>query len=170
MNIKLVMQLLSASTANMIQMAIGDNYIVVGLNNKGMYNHIADLCECWSEVNDICNGRDGPHSPENAYQRQAILSKTYVWFCRWKELHDERVIDNVPLSTIFFPDETWFCIKMLLLGHVMAIQIYCVEQGESVMPQTMSTDTFEWFFRDARQMVGGSTNKMTARTFNRAEK
>ncbi len=52
----------------------------------------------------------------------------------------------------------------------MAIQIYCDEQGESVMSQTMSTDTVEWFFRDARQMVGGSTNKMTARTFNRAEK
>jgi hypothetical protein len=34
----------------------------------------------------------------------------------------------------------------------------------------MNTDTVEWFFGNVRQMVGGSTNKMTARTFNRAEK
>jgi hypothetical protein len=52
----------------------------------------------------------------------------------------------------------------------MAIQIYCVEQVESVKPQTMNIDTVEWFFGDARKMVGGSINKMTARTFNWADK
>jgi hypothetical protein len=34
----------------------------------------------------------------------------------------------------------------------------------------MNIDTVEWFFGDARQMVGGSMNKMTARIFNRANK
>jgi hypothetical protein len=34
----------------------------------------------------------------------------------------------------------------------------------------MNTGTVDWFFGDARQMVSGSTNKMTARTFNRADK
>ncbi len=67
-----------------------------------------------------------------------------------------------------FADETWFCIKTLLLGDVMVIQMYCVEQGESVMPQIMNT--VEWFFGDARQMVSRSTNKMTARTINWADK
>jgi hypothetical protein len=80
------------------------------------------------------------------------------------------VKDKCTTKYIFFADETWFCIKTLLLGHVMAIQIYCVEQGESVKLQTMNTDTVEWFFGDARQMVSGSTNKMNARTFNRADK
>jgi hypothetical protein len=42
---KLAMQLLSATIANMIQTAIGDNEIVLGLNNKGIYNYVADLCE-----------------------------------------------------------------------------------------------------------------------------
>ena len=31
----------------------------------------------------------------------------------------------------FFADETYFCIKTLLLGHVAAIQIYCVKKGEA---------------------------------------
>jgi hypothetical protein len=34
----------------------------------------------------------------------------------------------------------------------------------------MNTDTVEWFFGGARQMVGGSMNKMTAKTFNWADK
>jgi hypothetical protein len=164
------MQLLSAPTANMIRTSIGDNDIVLGLNNKGMYNHVADLCEHWNVVVDICNGRDGPHSPENACERQTILFKAYVWFCRWKELHNERVRDKRATEYNFLADETWFCIKTLLLCHVMALQIYFVEQGESVTPQTMNTDTVEWFFGDARQMVSGIRKKVTARTFNRADK
>jgi hypothetical protein len=85
----------------MIQMAIGDNDIVLGLNIKGMYNHVADLCELRNVVVDICNRRDGPHSPANACQRQTILLKTHVWFCRWKELHDERVKDKRATEYIF---------------------------------------------------------------------
>ena len=34
----------------------------------------------------------------------------------------------------------------------------------------MNTDTVECFFGDARQMVGGSTNKLTAAGFDRADK
>ncbi len=34
----------------------------------------------------------------------------------------------------------------------------------------MNTDTVEWFFGDARQMVGGSTNKLTVAGFERASK
>ena len=70
----------------------------------------------------------------------------------------------------FFADETWFCIGALLLAHVSAIQIYCVGERVSMNPQAMNTDTVEWFFGDARQMVGGSTNKMTAAGMNRASK
>ncbi len=56
----------------------------------------------------------------------------------------------------------WFCIKSLLLGHINVIQLYCVMKGESISLQTLNTDTVEWFFGDARQMVGGSSNKLTA--------
>ena len=34
----------------------------------------------------------------------------------------------------------------------------------------MNTDTVEWFFGDAQQMVGGSTNKLTVAGFDQADK
>ncbi len=34
----------------------------------------------------------------------------------------------------------------------------------------MNTDTVEWFFGDAHQIVGGSTNKLAAAGFERASK
>jgi hypothetical protein len=74
-------------------------------------------------------------------------------------LHDERVRKKLTTESIFFTNKT---IKLLLLAHIMVIQIYCVSKGQSVSPQTMNTDTVEWFFGDARQMMGGSTNKLTA--------
>ena len=77
---------------------------------------------------------------------------------------------STPLHKTFFANETWFCIKSLLLGHVTVIQLCCVMKGESISPQTMNTDTVEWFFGDARQMVGGSSNKLTAAGFDRADK
>ena len=91
MNVNLATQLLSRSTVVMIRDAIADDYIVLSLQKKGMYNHVADLCEHWNDVVDICNGRDGPHMPENAAQRQTVFLKTLEWFSRLKELHDERV-------------------------------------------------------------------------------
>jgi hypothetical protein len=82
MNVKLATQLLSQSTADMIRYAIADDGITLSLNNKGMYNHVADFCDRWKEVVDICNGRRGPHSPSNATQRQTSLLETLAWFSR----------------------------------------------------------------------------------------
>ena len=85
-------------------------------------------------------------------------------------MHDDRVSAKLATEYNFFANETWFCIKSLLLAHITVIQIYCVKKGESISPRTMNTDTVEWFFGDARQMVGGSTNKLTAAGFDRADK
>jgi hypothetical protein len=170
MNVKLATQLLSQSTVEMIRCAIADDGITLSLNNKGMYNHVADFCERWNEVVDICNGRRGPHSTANATQRQTSLLETLAWFSGWKELHDERVRLKLATEYNFFANKTWFCIKALLMAHITVIQIYCVMKGESISPRTMNTDTVEWFFGDARQMVGGSTNKLTAAGFDRADK
>jgi hypothetical protein len=85
MNVKLAMQLLSQSTVEMICYGIADDRIMLSLNNKGMYNHVADFCErSWNEVVDICNGRHSPHSPANATQRQTSLLETLAWFSRWR--------------------------------------------------------------------------------------
>ena len=54
-----------------------------------------------------------------------------------------------PMNAIFFY-ETWFCIQALILAHVGAIQLYCVEEGESINPRSMNTDVIEWFFGDGR--------------------
>jgi hypothetical protein len=58
MNVKLATQLLSQSTVEMIRCTISDESVVLSLRVKGMYNHVADLCEHWNAVVDICNGRD----------------------------------------------------------------------------------------------------------------
>jgi len=91
-----------------------------------MYNQVADLYEHWNGVVDICNGQDGPHMPGNAAQRQTVLLKMLAWLSIWKELHDEWVEEKHATAYNFFADETWFCIKSLLLGHVTIIQLYCV--------------------------------------------
>ena len=42
------------------------------------------------------------------------------------------------------------------------MQIFCIEKRETINPRSMNTDVVEWFFGDGRQMVGGSTRKMSA--------
>ncbi len=140
------------STVEMIRFAIADDGITLSLNNKGMYNHVTDICERWNEVVDICNGRRGPHSPANATQRQTHLLETLAWFSRWKELHDKRVKEKHATEYNFFANESWFCIKSLLLGHAAVMYIYCgVIKGKSISPRTiMNTDTVEWYFGDDR--------------------
>jgi hypothetical protein len=54
------------------------------------------------------------------------ITKAFAWFSRWKELHDKRVREKHATEYIFFADETWFCIKLLLLGHITVMHIYCV--------------------------------------------
>jgi hypothetical protein len=94
--------------------------------------------------------------------RQTRLLDTLVWFSRWKKLHDERVKVKLATRYNFFANETWFCIKSLLLAHVTKIQINCVMDNKSISPQMMNTDTVDSFFGDAQQMMGGSNNKLTA--------
>ncbi len=146
MNVNLATQLLSQYTVEMIRDAIANDNIVLSLQIKGMYNHVADLCEHWNGVADICNSQDGLHMPGNAAQRQTVLLEMLAWFSRWKELHDKRVEEKHATAYNFFAnDETWFCIKLLLLDHITIIQLYCVIKGESISLQTMNTDTVNGF-------------------------
>ena len=135
-----------------------------------MYGHIRDLCSHWNGVVDICNGRSGPHSPENALARQSQLLETLNWFSNWRVLHEKMMSEKQASEYNSFANETWFCIKSLLLGHVTAIEIFCVRKGKKINPRAMNTDTVEWHFGNARQMVGGSTNKLTAAGFDNADK
>ncbi len=57
------------------------------MDNKEMYNHIANLCKHWNGVVDICNWQGGdshvsPHTGDNAQQRKTTLLETLAWFSR----------------------------------------------------------------------------------------
>ncbi len=66
--VSLATQLLLQSTTEMVCNAILDDTIVLGLCNKGIYNHVADFCEHWNVTVDTCSSRNGPHSPDNSEQ------------------------------------------------------------------------------------------------------
>jgi len=101
---------------------------------------------------------------------QKKLLDILSWFLAWKKLHDQHVAKEEANEYNYFAYETWFCIKLLLLRHVSVIQLYCIGKGVSIRRRSMNTDCVEWFFADARQMVAGSTNKLTARIANHANK
>ena len=104
-----------------------------------MYNHLADLCDNWNTVVDICNDRDNLHTPENAQERQLKLLDVLSWFTSWKMMHDNAVEEEESSTTKFnmFVKETWFCICALILTHVFVIQIHCIEKKERVNPRAM---------------------------------
>ena len=64
----------------LISNVMDDDDIALNLCEKGMYCHICDLCTHWNCVVDICNGQDGPHSAENALDRQTQLLEILNWF------------------------------------------------------------------------------------------
>ena len=61
------------------------------------------------------------------------------WFSNWRVLHEKMMSEKQASEYNFFANETWFCIKSLLLGHVTAIEIFCVRKGEKINPQAMNT-------------------------------
>ncbi len=161
----LAMQLLSASTPAMITNMMQDDDIVLCLCEKGMYGKFFDLFTHWNGVVDICNGRSGPHSAENALNRQTQLLETLNLFSNWRILHEKMLSNKRASEYIFLQTRLGF-----VSGHVTAIKIFCVGNGKKINPRSMNTDTVEWHFGNARQMVGGSTNKLTAAGFDNADK
>ena len=82
MNVNLATQVLSKSVTNMIRSTIKDEEVVLPIRNKVVYNHLENLYEKWDEVVDICNGKNGHHTPENTAERQNNLLSTLDWFSK----------------------------------------------------------------------------------------
>ena len=97
---------------------------------------------------DICNGKNGPHSLENATERYIKIVSILDWFSKWKILYDNNVTEGVYTDLIFFADEIWFCTRALFLAYIGAIQIYCVEKNVSINPRCMNTGADECFLKD----------------------
>ena len=129
----------------MIWSAIKDEEIALSIRKKEIYHHLANLCERWDGVVDICNGKHGPYSPENIAERDDHLLSTLDWFLKQKILHNKNVVKGDASEFNFFADETWFCIRALILAHVGTIQIYCIEKRVCINPRCMNTDAVEWF-------------------------
>lgn len=92
---------------------------------------------------DICNGRSRLHRAENALDRQTQLLETLNWSSNRRILHKKMLSDQRASEYNFFADETWFLIKLLLFGHITAIDIFYVGNGEKINPRLMNTDTIE---------------------------
>ena len=101
MNVSLAAQVLSGSVATMVRDAIRDRAVKLQIKNKKMYNHLADLCDKWNTFFDITNGKDGPHTPTNARERQQKLLAILKWFSIWKSNHDGRLAKEKATEYIF---------------------------------------------------------------------
>jgi hypothetical protein len=81
MNVKLLVQMLTAPVVNMIHTGIVNDDVVLAIDNEEIYNHIANPCKHWNGVVGICNGQDdnccvSPYTPDNAQQRETTLLET----------------------------------------------------------------------------------------------
>ena len=101
MNVSLAAQVLSGSVATMVRDAIRDRAVKLQIKNKNMYNHLADLCENWNTLFDITNGKDEPHTPTNARERQQKLLVILKWFSIWKSNHDGLLAKEKATEYIF---------------------------------------------------------------------
>ena len=105
------------------------------------------LIEKWNRIIDIMNGRDNEYySPENGRAYQEELLDTLTWFSKWKNDHDERVKNGDRTEYNFFAAETWNCIQMMLLGHVVIIQYWCIGKRMNINPRVLNTDPVEHHF------------------------
>lgn len=87
----------------------------------------------------------------------------------WKACHNKEVANGTKTEYNFFAAETWKCIQLLILSHVVVIQIYCLDQKISINPRTLNTDCVEHHFGDARQFAGGSTSRLSGLQFDYAD-
>ena len=83
----------------MIRAVISDGKIEFHLNNKGVYNYLADLYENWSMVVELCNAKGSPHTRGNGYKRQLQLLGILRCFTSWNANHDTAGADENRTTT-----------------------------------------------------------------------
>ena len=169
MNAWLTFDVLSGKTGRMLQAAIEDDEVVLGnFRSKNVFRPLMHFIIKMNELTDIVNTWD-PHTKENGLERQRKLLQFLTWMQKWKNDHDERVKRKERAEWNFFADDTWNCIQMLVMSHLVLIQIYCIEKGMKLVPRKLNTDPCENYFGNGRQMVGGSTHAMTTSQWGHAD-
>jgi hypothetical protein len=117
MNVNSATQLLSRSTVEMIRDAIADDNIVLSLQKKAciiMLRICVSIGMVWltfaiDEMDHTCR--------EMQLRGRLSFSKCFPCFQDGRNCMTRGWKRSTPLHTTF-ADETWFCIKSLLLGHV----------------------------------------------------
>ena len=146
----------------MIRKAIDDPEITLGnFRNKNVVKPLVVFIKKWNELVDIMNGRGEYYCRKNGRNMQEKLLDHLYWLSNWKLDHDARVEKGERDEYNFFADETWKCMQMLLLSHVVLIHYWCIERDMSINPHVLNTDPVEHHFGNCRQMVGGSTQGLT---------
>ena len=146
MNAWLSFDVLSGKTSRMLQAAIEDDEVVLGnFRNKNVFLPLMYFIKNMNELTDIVNTWD-LHTQENGLERQKKLLRFLEWMQKWKNDHNKRVKVKERAEWNFFADDTWNCIQMLVMSHLVLIQIYCIEKGMKLVPRKLNTDPCENYF------------------------
>lgn len=166
MDCNAALNILSGSTANMIEAAINDDAIetIGSIRLKKILLPLMHFIRRWNFMVDIMLGKSkyGNYTPSNGRLIQVELLKIMKRLSEWQKDHAARVAEGTRTKWNFFADETWNCIKMLISSHLVLIEVYCIGKGMEVDPHRFTTDPCEHHFGNARQCVGGSTHALTA--------
>mmetsp|Transcript_39330 Transcript_39330/g.80623 ORF Transcript_39330/g.80623 Transcript_39330/m.80623 type:complete len:151 (-) Transcript_39330:44-496(-) len=104
-------------------------------------------------------------TPEVVAAKATEIMDVLAWFWQWRRNHDERIKMKKGTEFNFFADATWSCIQRLLLGLAVMIEDLCIKKGETIVPRRLNTDDLENHFANCRQFVGGSHDKLSAKTW-----
>eukprot|EP00978_Attheya_sp_CCMP212_P043070 scaffold274581_cov57-Attheya_sp.AAC.3 len=111
----------------------------------------------WSRVSTLLTS---PQSPEDGRGTQEELLGILTWFANWCEMHDLELQQGKKTNQNCLPSGIWRDLHSLMIGHVVIIQYYCIENGQTVVPKNTNMDPCENHFANARQLCGRSTNSL----------
>ena len=118
---------------------------------------------------EIVLGRHGDYTPKSGKAFQKELLEFLAWMSQWKLDHEGRVRKGRRTEFHFFADDTWRCIQMMVLGHVVVIEVWCLQRRMKVNPKVMNTDPVEHHFGNLRQMIAGSHAGFTSVSASQAD-
>ncbi|KAL7549851.1 hypothetical protein ACHAWF_013111 [Thalassiosira exigua] len=162
------MQVLSGSVAHMMENAVEDDEIVIGsIQNKNILRPLIEFIKKWNHMVDIMLARAyGKYSPENGKTIQEELLEILNWLTKWQHPHKAMVEEGERTEWNFFADETWNCMKMLIMSNVLVIQYHCIERKFIINPRSMLTDSCENHFGNVRQCQAGSRTAVTVQQWS----
>jgi hypothetical protein len=160
MRVYLAVQVLSGTSAQMIEEAIKDDEIDLPLEGK-KYKHLIELARCVDRLVDIGNGRSTTEKKEyvahfkreTSKEIQEELLQIADWFAQWsKDVENDAELDE----NNFLADKTWEGLQWMMLGCVGMIEHYVKKKGFVIAPRRTTSDPVEQHFGSSWQSFGSS--------------